>query len=44
MTEAEAIQETLTKLIEKVNTNKPPYSTLEILTTLIMIKMKMNPK
>ena len=44
MTEAEATQETLTNLIEKVNTNEPLHPTLEILITLIMIKMKMNPK
>ena len=44
MTEAEAAQETLTRLIEKVNTNEPLHPTLEMLIILIMIKMKMNPK
>ena len=44
ITEAKATQETLTRMIEKVNTNKPLHSTLEISITLIMIKMKMNPK
>src|SRR5207253_2973195 len=44
MTEAEATQETLTNLIEKVNTNEPLHPTLEMSITLIMIKMKMNPK
>ena len=44
MTEAEAAQETLTRIIEKVNTNEPLHSTLEMSITLIMIKMKMNPK
>ena len=44
MTEAEAAQETLTKLIEKVNTNEPLHPTLEISITLTMIKIKINPK
>ena len=44
MTEAEAAQETLTRLIEKVNTNEPLHPTLEMSITLIMIKMKMNLK
>ena len=44
ITEAEAAQETLTRMIEKVNTNELLHSTLEISITLIMIKMKMNPK
>ena len=44
MTEAEATQETLTRMIEKVNTNEPLHSTLEMSITLIMIKIKMNPK
>ena len=44
ITEAEANQETLTNLIEKVNTNEPLHPTLEMSITLIMIKMKMNPK
>ena len=42
MKEAEVTQETLTRLIEKVNTNKPPYLTSKILITLTI--MKMNPK
>jgi len=44
MTEAEAAQETLTRLIEKVNINEPLHPTLEMSITLTMIKMKMNPK
>ena len=44
MTEAEAAQETLTRIIERVNTNEPLHPTLEMSITLIMIKMKMNPK
>jgi len=44
MTEAEAAQETLTRLIKKVNTNEPLHPTLEMSITLIMIKMKINLK
>ncbi len=44
MTEAEAAQETLTRMIERVNTNEPLHPTLEMSITLIMIKMKMNLK
>src|SRR5437868_12115296 len=44
ITEAEAAQETLTRMIEKVNTNELLHPTLEMLITLIMIKMKMNTK
>ena len=44
ITEAEANQETLTNLIEKVNTNEPLHPTLEMSITLIIIKMKINSK
>ena len=44
MIEAEATQETLTRMIEKVNTNELLHPTLEMSITLIMIKMKMNSK
>ena len=44
MREAEAAQETTTRLIEKVNTNEYHHLTLEMSTILIMIKMKMNSK
>jgi len=44
MREAEATQETATRLIEKVNTNEHHHPTLEMSTILTMIKMRMNPK
>ena len=44
MTEVEAAQETLTRMIGRVNTNEPLHPTLEISITLIMIKMKINSK